>query len=181
MTRARSKPRVTSTCRTLRGDRHVLRGVCGGVPMNVRLCGGSKLLVSLGGGRLRVFRVTDGRSILKIGLFRGPLLPRRVGRGLEGGRSTSFAFYCRFSGVGKCCRSRDSKNDVSLAAGMAALCSRGRRPVGCLIVGMSGARGAVTCGGVRRFGGFFSLMNSCTGINCTRFSTLDQSNCTLDD
>lgn len=181
VTRARSNPSVSSTSRTLRRHGHLLRGVCGCLPMKVRLCGQRKVLVSVGSGRRRVFRLGRGRSLLKVGVFRGPVFPRRVGDGLEGRRGTSFAFQCSFSGVSGCCGARGGANAVSLMAGIADLCSSGRGLAGCLLVGTSGARAAITCGGVRRFRDRFRLVSSCTGIKCTGCSLLGRRNCTRHD
>lgn len=117
---------------------------------------------------------------MKLGLFSGPLLPRKLGSGLGTKTPVSVSFGCSFSHLSNCC-SASHANAVDLVSGFTPLCSTLNGLVGVLLVGVSGARAAGTCDGVRSFRRFFALVNGCTGMKCTRFGTLGYSNCTIGD
>lgn len=171
---------VTHAGRTLSRDRGLLQGVCAGVPIKVRLCSGGNCLISLGGVSIRVFNLPSGRSILKLGVFRGPVVGSRVQRGLVDQRPISFRVSCSFGAVrsGKFCPAVGG-NAVSVFAGIYVLCSVCKSLVGCVFVGLSGASGTITCGHVRRFRRFFDLIDHFTGIKCTGFSLLAHRKCTV--
>lgn len=116
--------------------------------------------------------------MVKIGFFRGPGIPLRVERQMQGRSLISFELGCSFGGAPSCCRS-SGDGVVRLCAGIDGLFSDRKGFGNCILVGVSGARHVSTVGHVHSFRGFFLLVSSCTGINCTGLGLLDGHNCTV--
>lgn len=119
--------------------RQLRRAVCRGLPMKVRLCSNSKCLVRVGDIKLGVVKIGSGRSVLKVGVFRGPGVPVRVGEHLHTKRGVHFAIGCSFSLTGTRCPAILSKVDCFRVA-MSIILSRGGRVSGFLFVTRSIAR-----------------------------------------
>lgn len=165
---------------TLSRDRGLFGGVFTGVPTKIRVCSGSKFLMSVGGGSVRVFKIHSGRSIVKIGLFRGPGISTRLTRHVRARSVISFHLGCTFSQARKCCSASGRPGSiVRLCAGIDGICSDGNGFANCTVVGVSGARQVSTVDHVYSFRGFFLLVSSCTGMNCTGLGLLSQGNCTV--
>lgn len=144
----------------------------------MRVCSGSNCLISVGGVGLRVFKIMGGSRMVKIGFFRGPGIPRRVHSHIQGRSLISFHLGCSFQHTRKCCLAGHS-SVVRLCAGIAGLCSGRKGFDKCVLVGVSGARHVSTVGHVHSFRGFFLLVSSCTGIECTGLGLVDQGKCTV--
>lgn len=173
-----SVARARRTRGTLSHDRGLLDVIFTGVPINVRVCSRGNFVVSVGGGSVRVFKIHSGTSILNIGMFSGPGVSRRVERQVHGRRGLSFHVGCAFADVQRCCRSREGKC-VTLCAGIDGFFNGSNGFLKCVFLGVSGARRLSTVGGVRSFRGFFLLVSSCTGMNCTGLGLLSGRKCTV--